>query len=950
MPLTRTLFLSVSCLIFQLVGFTTVFAQREKILNLKDNLDSLRRQVPYEKVYLHLDKPTYLLDDSIYYKVYVLDGILPYPSQTSGIVYTELYNPEGQLVSRVRQHLALGSTFGTLALPETDREAGIYTLRAYTQWMQNFGPEFYYERKIPIEGDFRQEWTARVQPIPVEEQENKRVFRLQIALELMDGKRFPVVPVELSFHDKNGRELLRQREVTSSSGTLDIAAALPQKQNLNEVEVRLAQEGALKLQFPLAAHIRTKDVDIQMLPEGGKWIHGRPVTLGIKAIGPDGMGVPFQGFIHSEQGDTIASFHSLHAGMSTVHLQPIDQRNYQASFRFEDGSEKTVTLPRQTPQGISLSCPSGVSITTSKSHLMLLLADSATARLEPSLLLLIRHRGMLVYGSVISLKSEEQVLPLDPSTMPEGLLRITVADAEGKPLSERLIFNRSPDEGMKIKLETDKAVYSTRDSVGLKLTLRDSLNQPLKGNFSFTVTDDSLVRNDPAMENLFTYYNLQSELKGTLEKPGFYFSDDATAGEALNSLLLTQGWVRYDESWLEKKAAFNYEAEPFFKMAGKVSNAFGRPSKGVQVVAFGVGQQTVLLDTLTNDDGSFFFDELPLFDTLGFIVQARNRRGKSFNVGVEMKDDFKAAVNELTPMPFRNNGYVNPDTSLARIIREQKTFIANKRALLEGLDPNTILLGEAVVTAKKSVKNSKNLNGPGESDQMLDEADLLQQSPKNLLQVLYEKIDGFSQGIYPRKQGRPEFMVYEKKARLIVDGIDLEFFYEPPAPEMQQQLMNDHLNFIRGYLEYYSAEDLLGVEIMYNPRYNGSYNQRYLNGMELMNISPVMGTDPVYIEITTRGGQGPFMSKTPGVTHFRPFPFTWPKDFYRPKYPTKEALPLGTDLRSTIHWEPMLLIGAEGEAEVSFFTSDRRGAYTIRMEGIDFEGNIGIFEGKIKVE
>src|SRR5690606_22519129 len=96
-----------------------------------------------------------------------------------------------------------------------------------------------------------------------------------------------------------------------------------------------------------------------------------------------------------------------------------------------------------------------------------------------------------------------------------------------------------------------------------------------------------------------------------------------------------------------------------------------------------------------------------------------------------------------------------------------------------GTDPadlRSIMLQEVTVTGKRVVPGSKNLNGPGASDQALNEEDLLENAEKTLLQTLYDKIDGFRLGIYPPKiYGRPEFMVNDKKARLIFDGMDLEF-------------------------------------------------------------------------------------------------------------------------------------------------------------------------------
>ena len=115
------------------------YGQRNTILDLQHSLDSLRDAMPLEKLYVQLDKPNYLLGDTIWYKTYVLEGITGGVSPLSGVVYVELINGEGQLVQRSRQVLVAGSTYGEFVLDPAVVMPGSFTLRAYTRWLQNFG-------------------------------------------------------------------------------------------------------------------------------------------------------------------------------------------------------------------------------------------------------------------------------------------------------------------------------------------------------------------------------------------------------------------------------------------------------------------------------------------------------------------------------------------------------------------------------------------------------------------------------------------------------------------------------------------------------------------------------------------------------------------------------------------------------------------------------------------
>ncbi len=67
------------------------------------------------------------------------------------------------------------------------------------------------------------------------------------------------------------------------------------------------------------------------------------------------------------------------------------------------------------------------------------------------------------------------------------------------------------------------------------------------------------------------------------------------------------------------------------------------------------------------------------------------------------------------------------------------------------------------------------------------------------------------------------------------------------------------------------------------------------------------------------------------------------REFYSPKYdnhpkPAPNGLP---DFRNVLAWEPNIVIGKSGEAEISFYSSDRKGKYIGIVEGINQNGRGG---------
>ena len=106
-----------------------------------------------EKLYVHLDRPVYTARETMWLKVYAVDGTFHKPLDLSSVAYIEVLNALGQpvLQAQIALHDATGR--GALDLPAT-LPTGRYVVRAYTSWMKNFGPEFYCQTPVSIINTF----------------------------------------------------------------------------------------------------------------------------------------------------------------------------------------------------------------------------------------------------------------------------------------------------------------------------------------------------------------------------------------------------------------------------------------------------------------------------------------------------------------------------------------------------------------------------------------------------------------------------------------------------------------------------------------------------------------------------------------------------------------------------------------------------------------------------
>jgi len=73
-------------------------------------------------------------------------------------------------------------------------------------------------------------------------------------------------------------------------------------------------------------------------------------------------------------------------------------------------------------------------------------------------------------------------------------------------------------------------------------------------------------------------------------------------------------------------------------------------------------------------------------------------------------------------------------------------------------------------------------------------------------------------------------------------------------------------------------------------------------------------------------------------------------EFYAPKYDTPEKRNATVpDLRTTIHWQPVVQTDEQGEASFDFYTADDPATYTIIIEGVSDDGKIIHYRGSSSI-
>ncbi|WP_316736631.1 hypothetical protein [Pedobacter aquatilis] len=840
--MTKSLYIFFCCVIL----FTTYHQAFSQGTNLHDKklvskYDSLLKIAPREKIYVHLDRATFVPQDTLWFKAYLVDANTNSFSKISGLVYFEIVDATGVIIQTMSMPTSMGLTWAGFALKPEIYKQGSYTFRAYTNWMQNFGQTYIFSKSFKI------------------------------------------------------LDFLKEEQIT-------------------EVETKRKVKSPKIVESPAESQ---QAIDLQFLPESGIWLAEKNQKMAFKALGQNGKGIKISGSILDSKQQLVANFNSNEMGMGYFEMIPTANENYEVKVN-EYQNLKKINFPKATTYGAYFRLFNYYNTDS--------ISIQAYSDLpEQELTIIGQSRGTICFQAQIKSRKQYRPFKIAKSLFPTGVCQILLQNTKGQIINERSFFINHNDD-LKINALSSNLIYNIRDSISVNLSVSDDEGKPISGAFSIAVTDDNQIKKDSLNdENILSYILLSSDLKGEIEQPGYYFQKfDETKHNDLEALMLTQAWVSYN--WNEYKKPV-FIAEKDFKITGKVTNMLNKPVNKANMILMGMKKYSTVIDTVTNDKGEFVFDNFPQLDSASFIIQARNSKNKVGTLGVQL-NEFK---NAPFVSPIKKRGIINVETpdSLSQ------QFIDIKNEEYKVAFKSGINLREVKIVGKKIIKNSKNLNGAGNADQVLSEEDMDKVAKRTLLNVLEDNLKGFKMKF--GKDGTSFYVVNSDIFKLIIDGIDVDFFYERTGIPG-----NEYINYINSYLKYYTAEDIKGMEVMGSRRYSNTYRSRFLD--------PRDDKEYTFVEITTRTGEGPFIKKVANMYKYKPqFSYGDSKVFYSPRYTAVNKPDKKPDYRSTIFWQPNLITDANGSGSFSFFSADKKGSYTVWIEGADMNGNFGFKTLSLKI-
>jgi TonB-dependent SusC/RagA subfamily outer membrane receptor len=763
-----------------------------------------------EKAYVQFDKDTYAVGEIMWFKAYVVEANAHRPDTLSRVLYVDLISPDQKVVQQRMLELKNGAAPGDFQLSDTLTQ-GTYTVRAYTSWMRNSSPNYFFSRSLKV-------WAN--------------------------------------------------------------TDALPNKPRRRAAATAVAQP-------------ESKWLDVQFFPEGGQFVAGLSSTVGFKATDTYGTGVDIQGIVQDETGKQVAQFSSQHLGMGRFQLQPEAGKRYTAIVRQPDGQRIRHELPAAQPTGFTMR----VLQLTSSYQVAIQCKMPPNAPAER--VTLVGHvRGQVVYagqGEVKGTNTFSTIIPKD--RFPGGVVHFTLFDGQQIARCERLAFTDN-NPGLRVSLQPDKPTYGPREKVTLRVAVTNEAGQPAAGQFALAVNSTALVPLDSSATDIRTYLLLTSDLHGRVEQPGFYFRNSTPdTRQALDNLLLTQGWRRF--AWKPLLAGkfgdYPYPLEQLLSLSGQVFSNKQVPAPGATVSLFRFGSGSDITEATTDSAGRFLFAGFSGRDSTRMLVQVKGKKGLR---NPSIKLDRRVVETSKTPVrPL-------PDTAPGKA-----PYLASSKrqqVVERQYSPNakTIMLGNVTVKGRAPQADPRRIYG--QPDVVIKTKDIPAASSYiNVLQLLQGRVaglsitgSGFDMRAQIRGQGTP---------LIVVDGIPMD---------------TDILNSI-------PVTDVESVEVLKGAS-AAIYGSR--------------GGGGVIAIFTKRGNPDYDFSNDPASPNMQTYlmpRYYQVRQFYAPAYANSRNANVPDFRSATLYWNPNIRTDASGQTTVSFYTSDEAGTFRLTLEGVSAAGSPG---------
>ncbi|MBU2906074.1 TonB-dependent receptor plug domain-containing protein [Arenibacter algicola] len=642
--------------------------------------------------------------------------------------------------------------------------------------------------------------------------------------------------------------------------------------------------------------------DLQFFPEGGNLVNDYFNRVGFKILGVDGRSIDIEGVILDETGAQISEFASAHLGMGLFDIKPVEGRKYTANI-VHNGKKYSYNLPQGVKDGIVMR------VQELKDYYQINIQTSSDKGLNGFNLFGSQRIGT-IYNAKIDQDKSLAVFKVDKELLVTGIAQFTLVDEKSTAICERLVFYDDGSSSPEIKIIPLSQTNTKNGTVQLSIEL-DSKGQDISNfgaNMSISVTDLAASSPREHQADIRTYLLLNSEVKGKIENPGYYFySEDPKRRQFLDLLMMTQGWRQFIVNDLPNTRgdSFAFVKEMGISVEGEVRKFHNPDKPDVATVKLTFQDSNLMgrLSVKSNEDGRFKFLGLDIMEDnkLAFEMVDYDRPMKEFAIQLDsirpapissLKKEHRlgetASFEQFLENPVARKGFdTNFENEMMKLIQlDEVLIITEGRSKKKEMDTK-----RSTSSIYSSVSNT------------VDFSEIRNQPYPNILAALRARVPGVD--VYGG------FVAIRGVNSMSSERGTTPLFLLNGVPVNQEAIENvpvwevDFIDVLKGArASIFGSEGGNGVIAVYT-----------LTGKELKDQkNKVAGNVFNY--------QG----------------FYKPRKFYEPAYGNDDLGANRKKFSSTLHWEPTVKMDNNGKSKVIFPAGTKSSIYRVVLQGITNDG------------
>ena len=348
----------------------------------------------------------------------------------------------------------------------------------------------------------------------------------------------------------DGVQIKTDDAIVDAIGHCSVSFNLPSELKDGEGALSLViQDGGVVETASKTIPILMQKVDLQIYPEGGDFVAGFNNRVYIHAKQPNGKPADLKCNLMvknlSGGASQVESFQTEHEGRGRFQFTPEAKKEYFLSIIQPSGIKKTYPLPVIKSKGAIIRSskdifnkdePIAVDIGCSESAFKVTVAKHE-----------IEEVSRIIKNASASKQNGLRTVLLDVPDDVDGVLTVTVWNAKGAPLAERLVF-RQPSRKINVNVTAEREDYTPGDYAKLRIKSTDEGGKPVSAIVGLTVTDEStleLIDKREQAPHLPVMVYLEPEVKDLADAHVYLDSKNPKAALATDLLLGTQGWRRF---------------------------------------------------------------------------------------------------------------------------------------------------------------------------------------------------------------------------------------------------------------------------------------------------------------------------------------------------------------------------------------------------------------------